>query len=427
MRCLLMLGETTFRRPLLLIAVFNIIGYSFLFLSGEAYNWHIAALGTFVTLLICTVCLFIIKRNAGDEYLFLIVSMLLSIGLLVISRLNEGLGIKQFIWVLVGLTLFFSVYFVYIRVSKWERFTYLYIFLPFAFYLITLVLGKNINGAVNWISIGGFTFQPSELSKILFIFFLASYFKQPDMLFLKDSRYSEKTKVIVNRVLLMLVTYLNIGFLVIQRELGTAVLMFLVFLIVLYVYGRDMRTFFLNSALIIPGLLASYALFYHIRVRVEVWIDPWSDITDKGYQITQSLFAIASGGFFGTGIGMGRPDMVPAVTTDFIFAAICEELGVFGGVAVVLLFMLLIYRGIKIILGVKNRFNKILGFGIAVMFGLQTFIIIGGVIKLIPLTGITLPFVSYGGSSLTTSFIALGIMQAISNTDMDEAGGEIYG
>ena len=160
---------------------------------------------------------------------------------------------------------------------------------------------------------------------------------------------------------------------------------------------------------------------------MEGWIDPWSDITDKGYQITQSLFAIASGGFFGTGIGMGRPDMVPAVTTDFIFAAICEELGVFGGVAVVLLFMLLIYRGIKIILGVKNRFNKILGFGIAVMFGLQTFIIIGGVIKLIPLTGITLPFVSYGGSSLTTSFIALGIMQAISNTDMDEAGGEIYG
>jgi cell division protein FtsW (lipid II flippase) len=203
--------------------------------------------------------------------------------------------------------------------------------------------------------------------------------------------------------------------------------MFLVFLTLLYVFGRDLRTFFLNSVLIIPGIIASYVLFYHIRVRVEAWINPWTDITDKGYQISQSLFAIATGGFFGTGIGMGRPDMVPAVTTDFIFSAICEELGIFGGVAVVLLFMLFTYRGIKIILGVKNRFNKILGFGIVVMFGLQTFIIIGGVIKLIPLAGITLPFVSYGGSSLTTSFIALGIMQAISNPDIDEAGGEAYG
>lgn len=422
-----MLGETTYRKPLYLIAVFNIMAYAFLFLSGDSYNWHIIALGTFVTLLICTVCLVIIKRNTGDEYLFLIITMLLSIGLLMISRLNKGLGIKQSIWVTVGITLFFLIYYAYIRVDKWEKFTHLYIFLPLVSYLVTLVFGKNINGAVNWISIGGFTFQPSELSKILFVFFLASYFKEPDALFLKDFRCSEKTKVVVNRLLLMFITYLNIGFLVIQRELGTAVLMFLVFLTLLYVFGRDLRTFFLNSVLIIPGIIASYVLFYHIRVRVEAWINPWTDITDKGYQISQSLFAIATGGFFGTGIGMGRPDMVPAVTTDFIFSAICEELGIFGGVAVVLLFMLFTYRGIKIILGVKNRFNKILGFGIVVMFGLQTFIIIGGVIKLIPLAGITLPFVSYGGSSLTTSFIALGIMQAISNPDIDEAGGEAYG
>jgi cell division protein FtsW (lipid II flippase) len=421
-----MLGEITYRKPLYLIAVFNIMAYTFLFLSNDSYSWNIIALGVFVTLLVCVAYLVIIKRNAGDEYLFLIVSMLLSIGLLMISRLDKGLGIKQIIWVAMGITLFFLVNYVYLRVGKWERFTYVYIFLPFILYLVTLILGKSINGAVNWISIGGFTFQPSELSKILFIFFLASYFKKPDELFLKDSRYSEKTRVVVNRALLMFVTYLNIGFLVIQRELGTAVLMFLVFLILLYVFGRDLKILFLNSALIIPGLMASYALFYHIRVRVEAWIDPWADITDKGYQITQSLFAIASGGFFGTGVGMGRPDMVPAVTTDFIFSAICEEMGIFGGVAVVLLFMLLTYRGIKIILGVKNRFNKVLGFGIVVMMGLQTFIIIGGVIKLIPLTGITLPFVSYGGSSLITSFIALGIMQAISNTGMDEAGGETY-
>ncbi|HHV30104.1 MAG TPA: FtsW/RodA/SpoVE family cell cycle protein [Clostridium sp.] len=422
-----MLGAITYRRPLNLIAAFNIIGYLFLFFSDEPYNWMTLAVGGAATFIICSACLIIIKRNHGDEYLILIVSMLLSVGLMMIYRLDERLGLKQLVWIAVGLGLFFAFYHIYIKVDKWDRFAYVYIALSAVLYLVTLVLGRNINGAVNWIVIGGFSFQPSELCKILFVFFLASYFKNPHNLFLEKYIQDKRLRVLLNKVLLMLVAYCNIGFLVLQRELGTALLLFLTFLLVLYVFSKDLKLFLLNSAFIVPGVIFGYFMFYHLRVRVDAWLNPWADITNKGYQIAQSLFAIASGGFFGTGIGMGRPDMVPAVSTDFIFSAICEEMGIFGGVAVVLLCMLFTYRGIKIVLGLKDRFKKILGLGIVTMIGLQTFIIIGGVIKLIPLTGITLPFVSYGGSSLITSFIALGILQAISNPKFDRAGGEANG
>lgn len=422
-----MLGAITYRRPLNLIAAFNIIAYLFLFFSSTPYEWQTLVVGGAAAALICSACYMIIKRNYGDEYLILTVSMLLSVGLVMIYRLDKNLGLKQLVWITVGLTLYFVFYHIYIKVGKWDRFVYVYIFLPILLYLVTLILGRNINGAVNWIVIGGFSFQPSELCKILFVFFLATYFKNPDNLFLKKYIQNERLRILLNIALLMLVVYSNIGFLVLQRELGTALLMFLTFLVVLYVFSKDLKLFLLNSAFIVPGVVLGYFMFYHLRVRVEAWLNPWADITDKGYQIAQSLFAIGSGGFFGTGIGMGRPDMVPAVSTDFIFSGICEEMGIFGGVAVVLLYMILTYRGIKIILGLKERFKRVLGMGIVAMIGLQTFIIIGGVIKLIPLTGITLPFVSYGGSSLITSFIALGILQAISNPEFGDAGGEADG
>lgn len=154
----------------------------------------------------------------------------------------------------------------------------------------------------------------------------------------------------------------------------------------------------------------------YVQVRFSSWLNPWADVAGKGYQIAQSLFAIGAGGFWGTGIGMGQPQYIPEVHTDFIFSAICEEMGIFGGIAVILLFFILVYRGIKIALGIKNIFHRTVAIGIALMFGFQAFIIIGGVIKLIPLTGITLPFISYGGSSLTTSFIALGILQGTSSS-----------
>lgn len=164
----------------------------------------------------------------------------------------------------------------------------------------------------------------------------------------------------------------------------------------------------------------------HVQVRYEAWVNPWRDIAGRGYQITQSLFAIAEGGFFGTGLGLGRPDSIPEVHTDFIFSAICEEMGIFGGIAVILLYFILIYRGFKIALQINDMFKKIVALGITLTYSYQTFIIIGGVTKLIPLTGITLPFISYGGSSLVSAFIAFGILQGISK-DVSEGAELIEG
>ncbi|TYQ16530.1 UNVERIFIED_CONTAM: cell division protein FtsW (lipid II flippase) [Acetivibrio alkalicellulosi] len=417
-----MLGKITYHKPINMVVFVNIIAYAFLIFKDKPYQWHALLMYCVVVTMICTVYCVIIKKKLGEGYLFLIVSMLLSIGIMMIYRLNPDRGYKQVVWSLIGIFVFFTSYYLYQKSNKWHKYTYFYIAISVILYLITFVFGTTINGARNWIVIGSYSFQPSELNKIIFIFFLACYFKNPDKLFIQKFHYDENVKIIVNRVLLMFVTYINIGFLVFQREWGITALFLLIYLVVLYVYGKGKYFFVINLALILPVAIIGYKFFYHIRVRVETWIDPWSDILGKGYQITQSLFAIGSGGFFGTGLGMGKPYLIPEVSTDFIFSAICEEMGILTGAAIVLLYMLLFYRGIKIVLSIRSKFERIVALGITVMIGIQTFIIIGGVIKLIPLTGITLPFVSYGGSSLVTNFITLGILQAISNCDFSSEG-----
>lgn len=340
------------------------------------------------------------RISSGDSYIFLIVTMLISIGIIMIYRINSTFGFRQIIWFGIGIVVFFMTYFIIKIIKHWNKLLYLYIGLSLILFIATLVFGKTNRGATNWIIISGHSFQPAEIIKILFIFSLASY-------------YTNKEKY-NNSIIFLAVVYTHIGFLFIQKDLGTALLFFLLFITIMYVY-EDNRKLILYNILgaIVLGIL-SYFIFSHVRVRVETWINPWQYIDDKGYQITQSLFAIASGGFFGTGIGLGHPEFIPLVHNDFIFSAICEEMGIFTGIAIILLFLIIVYRGIKITLQQRNKFFRIIALGITTMFGFQAFIILGGVVKLIPLTGITLPFVSYGGSSLVSSFIALGILQVAS-------------
>ena len=174
-----------------------------------------------------------------------------------------------------------------------------------------------------------------------------------------------------------------------------------------------------NSVIVAFGCFVGYKTLYHIETRVAMWLDPFSDPSGRGYQIVQSLIAIASGGFTGKGLGNGSPYYVPLVQSDFIFSGICEEFGILGGIGVILLYFIMVYRAFKIALSVPEGFDKKVALGLSAMFSFQIFIILGGVIKLIPLTGITLPFISYGGSSLVTSFMALGILQAISVEEGD--------
>ncbi|SCL92105.1 Cell division protein FtsW [Sporanaerobacter sp. PP17-6a] len=346
----------------------------------------------------------LIKISTGDNYIFLIATMLISIGTVMIYRINPEIGIRQVIWVSMGVFAFFLSYIMTKKIKRLNKRMKLYLGISLGLFIITLVFGRNINGATNWIKVGGFNFQPSEVIKLLFIFFLASYYSNIE-------KYKKNYR---NGYYVILVVYIFIGFLFMQRDLGMAALFYLIFLGIQYVYEDNRKLILYNVLFSLVGIVLGYTLFDHVRIRIATWLDPWKYIDNKGYQITQSLFAIASGGFFGTGIGLGHPDFIPAVHTDFIFSAICEEMGVFTGMAIIMLFLILVYRGFKIAFSQDDKFFQIVAFGISILFGFQSFIIFGGVMKLIPLTGITLPFVSYGGSSLLSSFIALGVLQVAS-------------
>lgn len=424
------------KKPVRLIMAVDLLAFGLLcyYNSSKAFDWKTLLAGLVIAVLIYATYQIIIKRALGDEYLFLIVGMLASLGFIMIYRLNSETGFKQFIWMLGGIGVFLLCSFCFKRFTFWPQLGNLYLLAALGLFLLTLVLGRNVQGAKNWIVLGIFRFQPSELIKVLFVLFLASYYRGMEAVKIEKgtekSFKSIKAGLLSGRIpsvklpvlgiwtgkklFLLAAVYSIVGFLFLQREWGTALLLLLIFMVEVYVFEKGSRFFLLNAGLFILCAIAGYLVTYHIKVRVDIWMDPWTDISGKGYQIAQSLFAIASGGFFGTGIGMGSPDLIPAVNTDFIFSAICEEMGVFGGMAIILLYFLLAYRGFKIVIRVRDRFYKSLALGITSLFGLQTFIIIGGVIKLIPLTGITLPFVSYGGSSLISSFILLGLLQAVS-------------
>lgn len=348
---------------------------------------------------------YILQRvSTGDNYIFLIVTMLISIGTIIIYRIEPGAGAKQLIWISLGIFIFYLTYFILKFINKWEKWFYLYLALSYILFALTFILGKRKYGAINWINIGGFSFQPAEIIKLLLIFLISAYYSNQERF--KEIKYSS--------YYFMAIIYSFIGLLFLQRDLGMAVIFYSIFTGLQYIYEEDRKLIMYNLGLFLVGGILGYTLFDHVKIRVQTWINPWPYIDNKGYQITQSLFAIAEGGFFGKGLGLGHPHFIPLVEMDFIFSAICEEMGIFTGIGIIMLFMILVYRGFKIALSQDNKFYRILALGVSILFGVQSFIILGGVLKLIPLTGVTLPFVAYGGSSILTSFIALAILQVAS-------------
>ena len=359
---------------------------------------------TYLAILLVTLLTsFLVDRfTKSDNILLLIVNMLFSIGVAIIYRLDPKLGRRQLQFYLVGVTLFFMTYFILKFYKKWDKLILFYACISIILFIVTLIFGTNLYGAKNWIIIGNkFSIQPSEFIKVPLAFFVASFYTNFNKISLKP----------FGRYFMNFMIYVFIGFLFLQKDLGTALIFFGVLILSQFVYEKDRKLIFINMFFMVIGSIVAYFLFGHVRIRVATWLDPWSDIDATGYQITQALFATASGGLFGTGIGLGRPNYIPVAESDFIFSAICEEMGVFMGVGVVLLFMILVYRSLKISLTQQNKFYSVLSFCIGILFALQTFIILGGVLKLIPLTGVTLPFISQGGSSMLAGFILLGCLQ----------------
>ncbi len=401
-------------KPLLLLCLLNVLGFMLLSFGEESLIDGLKTLTTgilFVTLMIIGLCL-IKLLDMGDYFLFMPVTALLSVGLLMLTRIDSALGDRQMVWFLISLFIYFVSYFLYSLIKGKEKLFFLYALLSIGLFIATLVFGTTLNGAKNWIYIKNQGFQPSEFIRILFVLALAA---------LLEKRSGGKIMQTEMRksLAIMVYAYINIGFLVIQREWGIAVLFFLIYISLFFVFGKRQSLILLNGLIASLGLYLGYKFLYHIKVRVSIWLDPFSDPSGKGYQIVQSLIAMASGGFTGKGLGNGSPEYVPFVESDFIFSAICEEFGILGGISVILLYFILVYRAFKIALSVRNSFDKKVAVGLSSMIAFQTFIILGGVIKFIPLTGITLPFISYGGSSMVTSFMALGILQAISKKEDD--------
>lgn len=349
------------------------------------------------------------KFTRGDYYIMLIANMLFSIGILEIYRLNNKLAYRQIIWFCIGIVAFWVIYLILKYIRIWSKMYYFYAGISYLLFIATFLFGRRINGAKNWIRLGAnFAFQPSELIKIAFVFLIAAFYKNRDK-FEKDffKKYS-----------LHFFFYTFLGFLFLQKDLGTVLVFSGVFIFAQYMYEPHRKYIFVNLLILSFGAILGYILFTHVKVRVKIWLDPFKYADGMGYQIIQGFYAIASGGFFGKGLGLGRPDYIPFAESDYIFASICEEMGILMGMGVVMLFLILTYRGIKTSMEQHNKFYKYVAFCLSLIFAFQSLIMFGGILKLIPLTGITIPFVSYGGSSILSSFIALGILQYASEENI---------
>src|SRR5699024_4095112 len=308
------------KTPRKLLFIFEILSLLLIFIyQGERPDRYTLATGIGLVIIVYLSNYILLKLSDGDHYIFLIATMLMSIGVIMIYRLDPLLGVRQLIWISLDILCFYITYFIIKYIRNWDKFIYLYIGMAYLLFILTLTLGVETYGSTNWISIKGFSFQPAEITKLILIFILVSYYSNYDKF--KEIKYSA--------YYLMGIVYSFIALLFLQRELGMSVIFYCIFMALLFIYEEDRKLLLYNIVLLIVGAILGYFLFGHAKIRIQTWLDPWAYIDGKGYQITQSLFALAEGGFFGTGLGLGHPYFIPLAYNDFIFPAIVEEMGIF--------------------------------------------------------------------------------------------------
>jgi cell division protein FtsW (lipid II flippase) len=372
----------------------------------------------------------------ADPVLLPAATMINGLGLAVIHRLDlayadraEQLGRDvpsaaapaQLTWTAVGVVLFVVVL-VLVRDHRiLQRFTYTAMVADLVLLLLPLlpVIGTTINGARIWIRLFGFSFQPGELAKLVLLVFFAGYLVvKRDVLALASRRVMGIDLPRARDLGPVLVAWAaSLGVLVFERDLGTSLLFFGVFIALLYVATERLSWLLIGIGLFLSGSFLAWTLFGHVRDRVDIWLNAFApeNVDDSSYQLVQGLFGMGTGGLLGKGLGQGRPDIVPYAQTDFIVAAVGEELGLTGFMALLIVYAIIVQRGLRTAIAVRDSFGKLLAAGRAFSVALQVFVVVGGVTRLIPLTGLTMPFLSYGGSSLVANWALIALLLRISD------------
>lgn len=392
------------------VILFIAMSFSLLAFRNEQVDIEALSVGIILVAMVLAQYVFVpLLFNKVDKALLISVNMLAAIGLVMLYRLEPSSGVKQMVWYGVGLVAMVVITAVVRRMDAPEGGVWLFAGVGVGLLLLSIIFGSVIGGAQNWIKLKsiGVSIQPSEFTKVFLVLALASIFRE------KRRFLGYMPALIFTGICLVL--------LVLSKDLGAALLYFFVFLVMMYCATSSVLWTGVALGAFSGAAVVSYHLFDHVRLRVAVWQNPWAVPNAGGYQIVQGLTAIVSGGPVGSGLGLGSPRWVPAYQTDYVFSSICEEMGIFMGVLVIAFYIYIVIRGLRIASNAENKFFSLLALGCTVSLGIQAFIILGGVLKMIPLTGITLPFISYGGSSMLVSMIFIGILQAVAvrNDDQD--------
>ena len=410
-------------------------------LAGQPASWLPADLGQLAiylgALLVAHLALIMTGRRA-DQVLLPTIGLLGGLSLLLMERLPQALVTQSFLgrnfglasiqlgWLLLAIAVI-TIAAIGVRSDAWlRRYKYTWAAAGIALLLLTFLFGTEVNGALLTIQVGPFSGQPTELIKVVLVIFLAGYLSDfRPLLVAADLRLGPLRLPPLPYLLPMLAMWaMALGIVVIQRDLGAALLFFAVFLALVYIATNRTSYVVLGLLLFVAGSVIAYQLFGTVRDRVDIWLNPFVDASGKGYQVVQSLYAFGRGGIIGTGLGAGLPLVagrlpIPAIHTDFPFAALGEELGLIGVVAILGLYLIVIERGLRVAASAADDFRALLAAGLTLVVGVQAFIIAAGTLKLIPLTGVTLPFISYGGSSLLANGVVVGLLLALSDRGVE--------
>jgi peptidoglycan glycosyltransferase len=356
----------------------------------------------------------------ADGMLLPLAGLLNGIGYVFIVRLDKDLAGLQATWTAVGIVAFIATLAVVRRPRNLERYRYTFLLVGTGLLMLPLVpgIGRNIKGARIWVSLGPINFQPGEFAKVALAIFFAAYLVEKRELLAMATWPRFRPMLPDPRHLgpVLLAWGISLIVMTAEKDLGSSLLFFALFMVMLWVATEKIAYLGVGGLLFGAGALFSWSTFSHVQERVDGWLNPWADPNGPGgFQIIQGWYAMAWGGIAGRGLGLGTPDRIPEVQNDFIFAAIAEELGLIGGTAVLITFLLMIGAGLRVAIQAEASFDKLLATGLTALIGIQTFIIIAGVTRVLPLTGVTLPFVSYGGSSLVANYVLLALLMRISD------------